>query len=363
MEIISYLKGKKAQKEIESLKQVIGQDQYKSGNKDIVDVWATAKERIDDLEKKNKDRELSDKLEGVTQMVAMNLNKQAMQMTAIVNAKKYNHTNMVIDTFADLSGIDVTQSTDYEHDAINGIIYKPKYKNIVPNMNGTFQKDGFIVSASSKDSRSGYEAWRAFDKNVGTIWGSKIPRASSEWLQVSLDKEIEIIGYALIARREQEWINQMPKRFTLFASSDAGFKTNVSTINSQNNQTWLTGERKEFILPNKISFKNFRLTLYENNYTDGNHFTVGEFELLTTIIESTIITNSEKTPEMPSQLIISIDGNPNSVEVSRDNGVTWMPIMTDGLMKLNSLPEGNELRFKFILKDEQIIRGFSYSWI
>lgn len=362
MEIISYLKGKKAQKEVESLKQVIGQDQYKSGNKDIIDAWATAKERIDDLEKKNKDRELSDKLEGITQMVAMNLNKQALQMTAIVNAKKYNHTNMVIDTFTDLSGIDITQSIDYEHDTANGFIYKPVFKNIIPNMNGVFQKDGVTISASSTYHTSGHDLWRLFDRNINSVWGSKHPRDTEEWVQISFDKEVEIVAYSIKSRSDQ-WTYQTPARFNLLSSNDAGFKTNVKTLHSVNDKTWSGGQRKQFLVSPSALSKNFRIAIYE--ILDGSNHPVSmlEAELLTAPQEAIIVTNLESTNQIPSQLIISIDGNPDSIEVSRDNGVTWMPVIADKLMKLNSLPEGNELRFKFILKDEQIIRGVSYSWI
>lgn len=363
MEIISYLKGKKAQKEVESLKQVIGQDQYKSGNKDIIDIWATAKERIDDLEKKNKDRELSDKLEGITQMVAMNLNKQALQMTAIVNAKKYNHTNMVIDTFADLSGIDISQSVDYVHDSTNGFIYKPLYKNIVPNMSGVFQKDGVKVSASSTYHTAGHDIWRLFDRNINSVWGSQYPRnMTQEWIQISFDQEVKIIAYSIKSRADQ-WFDQTPTKCSLFASSDPTFKTNVNTLHSVNNKIWTPGQKKQFPVIQNDASKNFRITFYEILSGNDSPVSMTEVELLVMPTEASIITSLEKTPEIPNQLIASVDGNPESIEVSRDNGITWMPLIADTLMKLNSIPEGNELRFKFILKDDQVIRGFSYSWI
>lgn len=117
MEIISYLKGKKAQKEIESLKQVIGQDQHKSGAQDVTGSFATAHERISSLEEKNKDREMSGQIERLTKMVATNLNKHALQSRTYLLSHQLNMDNVMVDALADGTGLNLAESDNVVYDS------------------------------------------------------------------------------------------------------------------------------------------------------------------------------------------------------------------------------------------------------
>lgn len=122
MEIISYLKGKKAQEEMQKVHQVIGQDVFKHGDKDIIDTSVDADARIAKLEASTKDRVLSEKIEEVTKKTAIAINKQIVKAGALNNAHRYKLTNLVFENFSDLTSVNTSVSQNIKLNEALGLI-------------------------------------------------------------------------------------------------------------------------------------------------------------------------------------------------------------------------------------------------
>ncbi|GAK42067.1 hypothetical protein TCA2_4559 [Paenibacillus sp. TCA20] len=61
-------------------------------------------------------RPINMRISEVEKMVAINLNKHNLRVAALLNKARYKLTDMVVDDFADLSGIDTDKSTGYAYD-------------------------------------------------------------------------------------------------------------------------------------------------------------------------------------------------------------------------------------------------------
>lgn len=114
MEIISYLKGKKAQADVKEVQKVIGQDSYKNGIRDIVDVWVDADERISKLEQKHENDKLNDRIESLTELVAINLAKQHLLIGMQANKQRTDHNQLVFQDFDTTSDYVPTKSKNVQ---------------------------------------------------------------------------------------------------------------------------------------------------------------------------------------------------------------------------------------------------------
>lgn len=97
-------------------------------------------------------------------------------------------------------------------------------------------------------------------------------------------------------------------------------------------------------------------------YDKENH-KVKQTDIQTSAVLTTV---KEQTSTVPEFILISaMTGEKEGIEfyASRDNGITWMQLKPNVLMKMGHLPEGKEIIIKAILRDGQELHAISYSWI
>jgi hypothetical protein len=117
MDVISLSKATKAKKAIKKLQDRLGMNGTEQG-KDVRDIYANVKTRLEELEKKDPGVTLYNRVSEVEANTAINLNKHNLYVNSILNKNKYKLTDLVFDDFGDDTGIDKSKSIDYEFDAV-----------------------------------------------------------------------------------------------------------------------------------------------------------------------------------------------------------------------------------------------------
>jgi hypothetical protein len=117
MDVISLSKATKAKKAIKKLQDRLGMNGTEQG-KDVRDIYANVKTRLEELEKKDPHITLYNRVSEVEANTAINLNKHNLHINSILNKNKYGLTDLAFDDFGDDSGIDHSKSTGHEFDAV-----------------------------------------------------------------------------------------------------------------------------------------------------------------------------------------------------------------------------------------------------
>ena len=117
MDVISLSKATKAKKSIKKLQDRLGMNGTEQG-KDVRDIYANVKTRLEELEKKDPHITLYNRVSEVEANTAINLNKHNLHINSILNKNKYGLTDLAFDDFGDDSGIDHSKSTGYEFDSV-----------------------------------------------------------------------------------------------------------------------------------------------------------------------------------------------------------------------------------------------------
>ena len=145
MDVISLGKATKAKKIIKKLQDRLGMNGTEQG-KDVRDIYANVKTRLEELEKKDPHITLYNRVSEVEANTAINLNKHNLHIKSILNKNKYGLTDLVFDDFGDDSGIDHSKSTGYEFDSVGRkvkiadgqtqaeIVTTAEETNVVPRM-------------------------------------------------------------------------------------------------------------------------------------------------------------------------------------------------------------------------------------
>ncbi len=107
MDIISYSKAKKAGKAVKVANKRIGHtDKFKHDDKDIKDLFNTVDERITNIGRELYPDQMNKKISNLTKNTMINLNKHNLKLDVFMNANKYQHKEMVYDSFKDQSNKD-----------------------------------------------------------------------------------------------------------------------------------------------------------------------------------------------------------------------------------------------------------------
>lgn len=130
MEIISYLKGKKAQNELQSLREVIGEDQFKSGPLDVSGNYQDVSSRIAALEAKHANDKVAQSLNDLTALVTRQINRSLLSTRIIRKANYNDFNNVIVDDLSDLSGIDQVKSTNLKFTTSGGVISQSNRRQV-----------------------------------------------------------------------------------------------------------------------------------------------------------------------------------------------------------------------------------------
>lgn len=114
MDILSLAKANKAKRAIKKVNERIGTGIGMS--------YGSAKKRIEFLESKDPKVNPSARVSALETNTAINLNKHNLRVNALLNHKRYNMKDMIVDDFGDATGIDVAQSVNLSHDVANHLV-------------------------------------------------------------------------------------------------------------------------------------------------------------------------------------------------------------------------------------------------
>jgi hypothetical protein len=118
MDVISYQKAAKAKKEIKLTQDRLGMNGTEN-DLDIRDNYENVRERLEELEKKNPSVDLYNRVSSVSTHTAVNLNKYNLKVSSLLNHRRYQLSDMIVDDFTDDSGIDPVMSVNYLYDDLN----------------------------------------------------------------------------------------------------------------------------------------------------------------------------------------------------------------------------------------------------
>jgi len=133
--------------------------------------------------------------------------------------------------------------------------------------------NGIASESSSWDSD--YTAWRTMDGINSNIfcWFSGRQADFPHWLQYQFTSGKIITSYAITSRNVNT--EYKPKDWTLQGSNNG---TSWTSLDSQSNQSFTTGERKTYSFSNSTSYTHYRL--YITAGSGPQYVTIGEFELM-----------------------------------------------------------------------------------
>ncbi|CDQ41799.1 hypothetical protein [Virgibacillus salexigens] len=121
MDIISYQKAAKAKREIKLTQDKLGMNGTEQ-DKDIKDKYENVDNRITALEEKDPGVELVNRVSDVSIQTSINLNKYNLKVNSLLNLQRYKLKDLIVDDFADESGIDSSLSINYFYDKDNNLI-------------------------------------------------------------------------------------------------------------------------------------------------------------------------------------------------------------------------------------------------
>ena len=338
MDVISLSKATKAKKAIKKLQDRLGMNGTEQG-KDVRDIYANVKTRLEELEKKDPHITLYNRVSEVEANTAINLNKHNLHINSILNKNKYGLTDLVFDDFGDDSGIDYSKSTGHEFDSVGRkvkiasgqtqaeVVTTAEETTAVPRMitvsqafnekltsesqvdlvngvhanievvNGKIQlkilqtQDGGytndVIPTMTSNTVNGITvsastnnatAYKAFNDNIaGTdYWLSDID-VTTGWLQVDLGigNEKKIQKYT-ISSTAAMILNRMPKDWKFQGSNDG---INWVDLDIQSNQVnWTASEKREYTFVNNTFYRFYRINVTANN--GGNYLDIGEVEMM-----------------------------------------------------------------------------------
>ncbi|NRS17003.1 carbohydrate-binding protein [Brevibacillus sp. HB1.4B] len=280
-----------------------------------------------------------------------NLLKTNFQLITYMNAAKYGLKNMVIDTFTDLSGVDITNSQAvYDHvrkKFITGIV------DIVPPMTANDTPAPFIVSA---DSVTGGAVFHLFDRSLASGWSTTA--GGHHWIKIFLDNPAQIIDRYLLSGGA----NYAPTTWQLQGSNN---NTTWDTLHSVSGYVWTRYEGNEFTIPteNIKPYKYYRFYSTSSQYGSGAT-QIQELRLQKAVDQNHLQSKPEKTTTPPNKIVIvgdeTVNGGSIKYQASRDSGNTWTDVPAQTLTDISSQPVGTQLVVKAIITGNAELNAWGY---
>ncbi|TQK62113.1 F5/8 type C domain-containing protein [Brevibacillus sp. AG162] len=280
-----------------------------------------------------------------------NLLKTNFQLITYMNATKYGLKNMVIDTFTDLSGVDIPNSQAvYDHiqkKFTTGIV------DIVPLMTANDAPTPFIVSA---DSVTGGAVIHLFDRNLASGWSTTV--GGHHWIKIFLDNPAQIVDRYLLSGGA----NYAPTTWQLQGSNN---NTTWDTLHSVSGYVWTRYEGNEFTIPteNIKPYKYYRFYSTSSQYGSGAT-QIQELRLQKAVDQNHLQSKPENTTTPPNKIVIVGDETVNGGSIrylaSRDGGNTWTDVPPQTLTDISSQPVGTQLVVKAIITGNAELNAWGY---
>lgn len=192
------------------------------------------------------------------------LRMQAAKQAAAV----INWIGGISDSFDTAAGLNTGGSTNMST-AEAGVI-KPTTStatNQLPTMTGS-TTSGVTIAASS--TYSGFDPWKAADKNNATSWTSNGVQVAT-W-EVDFGTSTIIAGYSI--KGDGSYLNRLPKDWTFQGWNGSAWVT----LDTRTNETGWSATKRSYSFSNSTGYNKYRLNITAGNGGDG-YLTIPEIEL------------------------------------------------------------------------------------
>jgi len=177
------------------------------------------------------------------------------------------------DSFGDTTGVDAAASSNEVYDAGEGV-YSNAFTpgsptaNLVPDMTSSTAPSG-VVTASG-EVNSAVAAWKAFDRDISTVWSDANPLTA--WLRYDFGTAVTVGSYTLTIGNDQ------PKSWRLRGSNDASSWITLDTV-VDNPFDGVQTEPLPFTIDTPGSYRYYEIAI-DAVYGDGVFVQIKALELL-----------------------------------------------------------------------------------
>lgn len=149
-------------------------------------------------------------------------------------------------------------------------------ENLIPIMTSATTPIGTVIF--SNNGGSGYDVWRAFDKNITSYYAVGYTTIYIGYTFTSS----KCVSKYTISPSSGQALNKCPKNWTFEGSNDG---INWTVLDTQTNITdWVNGVKKEFLTNNSSSFTSYKLNI--SNINGGTGIGIGEIEMMEKIFQN-----------------------------------------------------------------------------
>jgi hypothetical protein len=235
--------------------------------------------------------------------------------------------NRLADSFDALTYVDVAGGTNL--DTSTAGVLKPTATagpNQIPAMTSA-TTSGVTMSASSTLAVSGFEPWRAGDRDAATSWHCAASAGVPQTLVTGFSSSVVIASYTLRARGDGNE-NQAPTGWTLQGWNG----TSWINLDTRSGVTLASTAVSSFNIASPAAYTQYRLNITAGG--NGGNISVAEIALISAAAPNNLTVRSAAltAAAVPTKMKALIDvkeveaataGADYTLECSRDNGTTW----------------------------------------
>ena len=151
--------------------------------------------------------------------------------------------------------------------------------DLIPTMTGYTSPSGEVTDGGGL---GGYYSWEAMMDDNSDQGNSWAVQSTSGWIQYEFTSAKTITRYTITSRNEPA--TRAPKSWTLKGSNNG---SNYATLDTQSDVTDWAGQanvKKTFDIDNSTPYTYYKLDITASN--DATYVGVGEFELITSVLQS-----------------------------------------------------------------------------
>jgi hypothetical protein len=290
--------------------------------------------------------------------VDINLIKSNFKFNALLQSSKYNLHNMVIDTFEDYDGLDISQGAPIILDDALTPIGKLDLSGGTGGQSGQTvytASNGVVVTSSAP----------VYGNNYGYYWmpylfNNTITMAQTQyatyWLTSSSGNQTLTFDFSAIGAQYINYINVYPRcrddatsNYRILVSNDGSNWTQVVTWVTVNTSTPYGTKNTHNIL-RIAKYVRFELT---RNGSWG--VTLSEIEFFG---GGNIAITKPETVNMSELLFVAEYTGNVQFYISADDGATWQQIYNEQLIKMSAA----SIRFKFALDNNAMMYAYGYAY-
>lgn len=275
--------------------------------------------------------------------------RQNALLTLIYQSKSFAEYRRAVTTFAtgfkgasdSLNGILTGSSSNYvvtpgAAGAANGSVAPSATAGSDQTSTHTAATTGGNSASASSELAGNFQAWRAFDKVIGSSGGAGTwitNSVTTGWLQYQFGSAKTIASYTLTSANGLA--ARMANAWTLKGSNTGSFSGEETTLDTRSGETsWTSGgQTRTYSISSPASFSYYRLTVTANN-GDGTYLEIDEMTLVSagTPNNMTLVTTAQTSDSSVSngRVLIEFDNSAApalntdiTVEVTGNGGTNW----------------------------------------